>query len=161
MTSLPRYKSHKIVEAAKIRALSGAGLDGGASLDLMDQAGHKLPTIHVSIAYCEKHRPNVGGYYVRYPDGYESWSPADAFEEGYTRVKEDPVEKPAIGQIVHYHAGPADRYKDWQPALVVYVHPQGWVSLVTWDHLGVQRFRANVYQGERAANWRWPPREHG
>ena len=28
----------------------------------------------------------AGGYYVRYPDGYESWSPAEAFEEGYTLV---------------------------------------------------------------------------
>ena len=30
----------------------------------------------------------AGGYYVRYPDGYESWSPAEAFEEGYTLVEE-------------------------------------------------------------------------
>jgi hypothetical protein len=33
-----------------------------------------------------KHAPQVGGYYVRYPDGYESWSPAKAFEEGYTEA---------------------------------------------------------------------------
>ena len=29
--------------------------------------------------------PHVGGYYVLYEDGYESFSPAKAFEEGYTR----------------------------------------------------------------------------
>ena len=27
--------------------------------------------------------PDAKGYLVRYPDGYESWSPADAFEESY------------------------------------------------------------------------------
>lgn len=40
----------------------------------------------VSPEYCRKHKPQVGGYYVRYKDGYESFSPAQAFEEGYTRV---------------------------------------------------------------------------
>ena len=33
-----------------------------------------------------KHQPTVGGYYVVYKDGYKSFSPADAFESGYTRV---------------------------------------------------------------------------
>lgn len=27
----------------------------------------------------------VGGYYVEYDDGYMSWSPARAFEDGYTK----------------------------------------------------------------------------
>ena len=28
------------------------------------------------------------GYYVKYPDGYESWSPKDVFEEGYESTGE-------------------------------------------------------------------------
>jgi hypothetical protein len=28
----------------------------------------------------------VGGYYVLYAGGFESWSPASAFEEGYRRI---------------------------------------------------------------------------
>ena len=28
--------------------------------------------------------PEVGGYYVVYEDGYKSFSPAGAFESGYT-----------------------------------------------------------------------------
>ena len=40
----------------------------------------------VSRRYVLKHNPQVGGYYVVYADGYKSWSPAQAFEEGYTRV---------------------------------------------------------------------------
>jgi hypothetical protein len=33
-----------------------------------------------------KHSPEAGGYYVQYKDGYTSFSPAEAFEEGYTRL---------------------------------------------------------------------------
>jgi len=40
----------------------------------------------VDATYLKKHNPQVGGYYVVYADGYKSWSPAQAFEEGYTRV---------------------------------------------------------------------------
>jgi hypothetical protein len=40
----------------------------------------------VDAAYVRKHKPEVGGYYVVYKDGYKSFSPAEAFEEGYSRV---------------------------------------------------------------------------
>jgi hypothetical protein len=40
----------------------------------------------VSSAYMAKHDPQPGGYWVRYEDGYESYSPAEAFEGGYTRI---------------------------------------------------------------------------
>jgi hypothetical protein len=36
--------------------------------------------------YLHKHNPQVGGYFVQYDDGYKSFSPARAFEEGYTRL---------------------------------------------------------------------------
>jgi hypothetical protein len=31
---------------------------------------------------------DVAGYHVVYPDGYESWSPQDAFEEAYVELPE-------------------------------------------------------------------------
>lgn len=34
------------------------------------------------------------GYLVRYPDGYESWSPKDVFEEAYREV--NPREKELV-----------------------------------------------------------------
>ena len=37
--------------------------------------------------WLDKHNPEVGGYYVVYEDGYKSFSPAKAFEEGYTLIK--------------------------------------------------------------------------
>ena len=35
----------------------------------------------------EKSAPGVGGYFVRYEDGYESFSPAAAFEGGHTPIR--------------------------------------------------------------------------
>lgn len=43
-------------------------------------------SVAVDMAWIEKHKPVIGGYYVRYADGYESFSPADAFEAGYTAI---------------------------------------------------------------------------
>jgi hypothetical protein len=40
----------------------------------------------VKRTYIDKHNPQPGGYYVVYDDGYESFSPALAFEQGYTRI---------------------------------------------------------------------------
>jgi len=44
-------------------------------------------TFPVTYEYMRKHNPQVGGYFVVYADGYKSWSPTQAFEEGYTRIK--------------------------------------------------------------------------
>lgn len=41
------------------------------------------------------------GYKVRYPDGYESWSPCDVFERAYLRMETNPdlrTEAPSISQ---------------------------------------------------------------
>lgn len=46
----------------------------------------EFPSFVVSAEYLAKHKPVVGGYFVVYVDGYESFSPATAFEEGYTRI---------------------------------------------------------------------------
>jgi hypothetical protein len=40
----------------------------------------------VTAAYVRKHGPEVGGYYVVYEDGYKSYSPAEAFEGGYSLI---------------------------------------------------------------------------
>ena len=88
MTNLPRYKSHKIVEAVKIARMHTNSNLNGLFWITPEESGIKVFT--VADSYVKKHDPRVGGYYVRYPDGYESWSPAEAFEEGYTRVEDEP-----------------------------------------------------------------------
>ena len=43
----------------------------------------------VDFEYMRKHKPQVGGYFVQYEDGYKSFSPAEPFESGYTRETSD------------------------------------------------------------------------
>ena len=64
----------------------GAAHSGGAILTL--EWGDQRFEVHIGKAYLEKHDPAAGGYFVEYDDGYESFSPAKAFNEGYTLVED-------------------------------------------------------------------------
>lgn len=86
MRQMPRYQCHKKVWALKIAALQPPmtpDLEGVVLM--MTPADHGYGTIRLSTEYVSKHKPEVGGYYVQYEDGYLSYSPASAFEAGYTR----------------------------------------------------------------------------
>ena len=90
MRELPRYQSHKKVWALKIKEVvmnnanvPNAETDGSAMI-VPEDAGYA--PFRVSAEYVSKHKPKAGGYWVQYEGGYQSWSPADAFESGYTRV---------------------------------------------------------------------------
>jgi len=72
---MPRYKCHKEVYALRISACDGDTL-------CFVEEGYK--PILVGSAWVKRHKPEVGGFYVVYRDGYSSYSPADAFLEGYT-----------------------------------------------------------------------------
>ena len=93
MIELPRYQSHKIVHALKIKSILFDSMaakfinretDGSAMITPEDD---RYMSFRVEAEYVHKHQPKVGGYYVVYDDGYESWSPADAFESGYTLIE--------------------------------------------------------------------------
>ena len=43
--------------------------------------------------------PTDNGYLVKYPDGYESWSPAYAFEEAYREYDENKLPATAVGMM--------------------------------------------------------------
>lgn len=86
---MPRYQCHKQVWALKIHALEQkACLIGeewdGTLLMTPDEDGYDAFVLDAD--YVRKHKPQVGGYYVVYLDGYTSFSPAEAFEGGYTRI---------------------------------------------------------------------------
>ena len=85
MYNLPIYKSHKTVRAAKINHIKTDPDDrsGGAMLVFEDSSIEDVP---VDKEYIRKHNPQAGGYYVQYQDGYESFSPAEAFESGYSKL---------------------------------------------------------------------------
>jgi hypothetical protein len=88
-TQMPLYVCHKQVWALKIKAIrqhdGESRFDGGSWLLDVEEPGYA--PIEVSHHdYVLKHSPRIGGYYVIYKDGYQSFSPAKAFEDGYTPV---------------------------------------------------------------------------
>ena len=78
---MPTYRCHKEVWALKIEEIA-TGTDGA----MITPVEEGYAPFFVDGAYLEKHKPEVGGYYVVYKDGYKSFSPAEAFEDGYTKV---------------------------------------------------------------------------
>ena len=106
---LPRYKCHKEVCAIKIAKIQphdraylevdpNQELDGGATITpwVHIDGDHSFDAavsdegfapFKVDREYMQKHNPQVGGYYVVYKDGYKSFSPDEAFEEGYTLIQ--------------------------------------------------------------------------
>jgi hypothetical protein len=114
-SSLPRYKCHKEVHAVKIAAIEFAPLPkfsratcrgsfalgtacgscerctwemehGARRNAVITPEGADFPSFTVGAEYIAKHKPEVGGYFVEYVDGYQSFSPAKAFEEGYALI---------------------------------------------------------------------------
>lgn len=80
---LPRWKCHKEVQAFKITGIRVVPETLGAKALI---TGDGLE-VQVSGEYMKKHRPQIGGFYVIYDDGYQSFSPAPAFESGYARIQ--------------------------------------------------------------------------
>lgn len=79
---MPRYKCHKEVWALKINEITHKPT-GIIEVTPIDDG---YANILVPRWWFDKHEPKPGGYYVQYADGYKSYSPAKAFEEGYTRI---------------------------------------------------------------------------
>ena len=93
---MPRYKCHKEVWALKIAAIKRDGegenreTDGSAMITPVDS---RYAPFRVDHAWMIRN-PKVaaGGYYVVYGrqtgeiENYTAYSPADAFEDGYTLV---------------------------------------------------------------------------
>jgi hypothetical protein len=80
---MPRYKSHKEVHALKIAGIE-VNEDKSAKIALADK-GYAAFTTKPGWASRFKSGDDPG-YYVVYDDGFASWSPTKAFEDGYTRI---------------------------------------------------------------------------
>ncbi len=85
---LPQYQCHKKVWALKISAIKdptepGNESDGSRIIVPKDEG---FSPFRVDFDYMRKHKPESGGYYVVYEDGYKSYSPAKAFEDGYSII---------------------------------------------------------------------------
>lgn len=79
---MKQYRCHKLVHAAQI-------LEMLPYADPPELVLAGSPPEVVNDSWVERHKPEVGGYFVRYANGYESYSPQEAFEEGYTLLVED------------------------------------------------------------------------
>ncbi len=99
-TPMPAYRCHKEVWALKIKEIELAPRPTIAELEsilnedpnrkevpgaIIVPDGHFGP-IEIDLDWLLHHKPEVGGYLVFYKDGYRSFSPAEAFEGGYTRI---------------------------------------------------------------------------
>lgn len=79
---MPKYECHKKVWALKINSF----IRDRGQITGFTPADAGYGNVELSQDYIEKHKPVEGGYYVVYPDGYKSFSPASAFEGGYRRI---------------------------------------------------------------------------
>ena len=87
---MPRYRCHKEVWSLKIASIArhederteGPKFEGAT----ITPADPRYAPFFVDGKYVAKHNPQAGGYFVVYDDGYKSWSPSQAFEQGYTRI---------------------------------------------------------------------------
>jgi len=86
MGELAQWQSHKIVRAGKVlpQQVEDTGEDSGI-LTVQDVNGAPC-RIEVPNNFFARGVPMPGDYVVVYDDGYKSWSPAKAFEEGYLRL---------------------------------------------------------------------------
>jgi hypothetical protein len=84
-TPLPRYQCHKIVQAAKIAKVTPYD-DGSLSIVFSDERFMPRTIPPDFVPKNEPARPQPGWYYVVYEDGYQSFSPAKPFEDGYTLI---------------------------------------------------------------------------
>lgn len=87
--ALPQWQSHKKVYGDKIKKI----VDHGPNSELSSPQASGIfwflecgGYVDVKKDLIARGSPVVGDYYVKYADGYESWSPAAAFEEGYSRI---------------------------------------------------------------------------
>lgn len=81
LANLPEFKCHKVVRATKIRTVHASN---PRAVDMLE-VDHFPELLELEDGWVTKHTPEVGGYLVVYADGYMSYSPAKAFEAGYTR----------------------------------------------------------------------------
>ena len=89
-SELPRWKSHKIVRAAQILEIEIQAANAWrVNLDIGTAPGASQPSTLGTLLHRDavaSKQPSVGDYFVLYEDGYKSWSPKAAFEEGYARL---------------------------------------------------------------------------
>ena len=86
---MPAFISHKRVWALKIAKVHTD--EDGQGIALAFEGNHFAMRAFTSSQLEHKPVPEVGMYFVQYEGGYFSFSPADAFEKGYSPAEQEPV----------------------------------------------------------------------
>ncbi len=85
MPEMPVYICHKEVRALKIARVEDRGTDTTSDEnEIVEVFFEDIAFPPRKFNLRSKPKPDAGWYLIRYEDGYESFSPAKAFEEGYT-----------------------------------------------------------------------------
>lgn len=85
---LPQYKCHKVVGALKIKEIKAhdTRFSNTSTIVFEDQT---FEPVMANNDFIKQFKLEAGGYLVQYVDGYVSFSPAKAFEEGYTLIEDN------------------------------------------------------------------------
>lgn len=83
---LPEYVSHKRVWALKIKSFEHEADVTAVRINFED--ARYAPMVLPMDWYARVKQGDDTGYWVRYADGFESWSPTKAFEDGYALVRD-------------------------------------------------------------------------
>ncbi len=94
-TPMPAFISHKRVWALKIAKVHVD--DDGQGIALAFENPRFALRAFTSSQLEHKPIPEAGMWFVQYEGGYFSFSPADAFEKGYSPAEEEPVDAQPLG----------------------------------------------------------------
>jgi hypothetical protein len=86
MGELAQWQSHKIVRAGKVLPQQVEDTGEGTGVLTVEDVNGTPCRVVVPNNFFARGAPSPGDYVVIYDDGYKSWSPAKAFEEGYIRI---------------------------------------------------------------------------
>lgn len=95
-TQMPSYISHKRVCALKISKVHVD--EDGQGVALIFDEPRFAPRAFTRSQLEHKPTPEAGMYFVQYEGGYFSFSPADAFETGYSPAERATTEGGKVGR---------------------------------------------------------------
>lgn len=90
MGQLADWRCHKAVKAGKIIIhLPIRETASGKWLVTVEDVNGEAASVEMPADAFARGEPKLGDYVVLYEDGYKSWSPAKAFEDGYDRLPKE------------------------------------------------------------------------
>lgn len=143
---LPCYICHKQVHALKIAEVFNpdpVDIAGVSLHPLLRFEDDRFASMEVAPEWIAKHSPEAGGYYVVYDDGYTSFSPAEAFESGYSYIDNEML-KAGMTRVmitnksdraIRVHA-PKQQLRIVEPGAATFVQTDEVVSVIEDPEMG-------------------------